>query len=597
MTARQAYGYALVGVVLVSFALGAAGLDADALHHDEVWSLINSGGEPFTGRTLAGVWSQIADNDPYQAPGYPLLFNAWGQLVGWSAFAGRTLSLLMGVLAVAVTARLATDALNPRAGLLAGALLGFSPYFVHFTHEMRAFTMVMLCGAAALWGYWHLTHGTRRTRWAGPVTAVGLAGTLYAHYFALPLPLAIGVYHLLLAPKNCRWWGAVVWAGVAALLFLPAVAIVTRGASLAAADERLQLLAMGPLDTTLTLLRFYGAGFTLVGAALLLLGIFAAVTRRNPATVYPVFVALFASAVLVAMNAEMRIIMAGRERYFATLWAALVLAGTVGLAWVAGRWRVVGVTLATVLVMGNVGATLWGNLLGDIDGANELPWREMGATVTAAHSPDDALAFHAPMFPWSTKVVHDYYKADLPIRAELLASMPRDEIMRAYIADYNRMWLGRDLRFPAEPSWDTFGDILADDFVRCGLRYDAPDLQLELLARSPAYCADGGGVGTFGGITLTGVDLYPDGDSARVQASWTFADGVIPSLYSASYRLLDGDGTVVTRADLGFPQAPVALADVSLAAPVGNYEAVVIVYAWESGDVLDELSLGPVVVE
>ncbi len=596
MTARQAYGYALVAVLLVTFALGATGLNADALHHDEVWSLINSGGTPFPQRSFSGVWSQIAENDPYQAPGYPLLYNAWGRLVGWSAFAGRYLSLLMGLLTVAVTARALTNVINTRAGLLAGALLGFSAYFVHFTHELRAFTMVMLCGSLALWGYWHLTHGTPR-RWAGPVTALGLAGTLYAHYFALPLPLAIGAYHLFLAPKTRRWWRAVLWAGVATLLFLPVVGIVTSGASLAAADERLQLLAMSPPVTTLTLLRFFGNGATWIGGGLLLAGLVTALLDRRPRTLYPVFIALVASAVLIAMNAEMRIIMPGRERYFAVLWVPLALAGTVGLYGIASRWQTVGVVLAGALVVWSAGATLAGGLLDNIDGANELPWREMRATIASEHSPDDVLAFHAPMFPWSTKVVFDYYKDGLPMRGELLESMPRDEIMRDYIADHQRVWLGRDLRYPLEPQWETFAEILSDDFVRCGLRYDAPDLQLELLARSPVTCADGDPVESVGGITLMSADVFPEGDGARIQTAWTFADGVIPSLYSASYRLTDDTGEIVTQSDVGFPQAPVALSDLPLAVSPGEYSAVVIVYAWETGDVLGDVTLGPVVIE
>ena len=594
---RQAYSYALIAVILVTMALGATGLDADALHHDEVWSLINSGGAPFTPRTFAGVWDQIAENDPYQAPGYPLLYNGWGRLVGWSAFAGRALSLLMGVLAVAVTGRAMTDIIDARAGLLAAALVGTSAYFVHFTHEMRAFTMVMLCGALAVWGYWHLTHGKPRW-WAGSVTAIGLAGTLYAHYFAIPLPLAIGAYHLLLAPKNRRWWSAVIWAGVAALMFLPVVGIVTSGASLAAADERLQLLAMEPLETTLTLLRFFGNDSTWVGAGLLVAGIVFAAIGRTPHYRYPVFLALVASAVLITMNANMRIIMPGRERYFATLWVPLVMAGTVGLYGLAARWRVIGVTLATAAVMWGAGVTLAGDLLDHIDGADELPWREMRAVIEAEHSPDDVLAFHAPMFPWSTKVVYDYYKDGLPMRAEILESLPGDEVMRAYLADHQRVWLGLDLRYETEPEWEQFTTILDEEFVRCGLRYDAPDLALELLARSPVYCADGTSAGTLEGIALMGLDTYTEGESARLQGSWVFTpDVLIPSQYSTSYRLLDDEGEIIAQQDIGFAQAPVTLFDVTLDAPPGEYEVVVLVYAWETGGGLGDIPLGEVVIE
>ncbi|MBZ0286104.1 MAG: hypothetical protein K8I30_00710, partial [Anaerolineae bacterium] len=89
----------MIALLLAVMALGARGLGQDALWLDEYWSLAHAGG--LESLSPVEVWGRIAASDPWQTPGYYLLLNLWGGRVGWSAFAGRALSLLAGMLAVA----------------------------------------------------------------------------------------------------------------------------------------------------------------------------------------------------------------------------------------------------------------------------------------------------------------------------------------------------------------------------------------------------------------------------------------------------------------------------------------------------------------
>src|SRR5262245_40462494 len=94
----------VIPLLLLTSWLGARGLNADAIWYDEYWSLYYAGGAHYGPITLGETWTRVAQTDiELNPPGYYLLLNGWGALVGWTEYAGRALSLLVGVLAVAFT--------------------------------------------------------------------------------------------------------------------------------------------------------------------------------------------------------------------------------------------------------------------------------------------------------------------------------------------------------------------------------------------------------------------------------------------------------------------------------------------------------------
>jgi hypothetical protein len=188
----------LVPVILVTFWLGARGLNADPLWGDERLSIYDAGGGPYEPRTLTQIWEGVTARNPWHAPGYFIVLSGWGRLVGWQPPSLRAMSLLFGVLGVACTYRLGRDMVSPRVGLIAAAAVGTSAFFVYYLHELRMYTLFVVLTAFTIWVYWRIVTGKREPHgllWAGLL--VGASGMLYTHYFAsLPL-FAIVLYNVL----------------------------------------------------------------------------------------------------------------------------------------------------------------------------------------------------------------------------------------------------------------------------------------------------------------------------------------------------------------------------------------------------------------
>ncbi|MCI0351715.1 MAG: glycosyltransferase family 39 protein, partial [Acidobacteriales bacterium] len=197
----------MITLLLLAFALGVRMLQADILWFDEAKTVYFNGARHFGPLSLAGVWNNLAENDPWQSPGYYLLLDLWADAVGWSDFAARSLSLFIGMVALAWLYRLGRDMLNSRIGIFAAAVLVGSSLYIHYLHEMRPYALYVLMTCLSIWAYWRILSSKAEPVWRFYVALfIGLAGLAYTHIFALLTAFGIGVYHLLLAPKNRRWF-------------------------------------------------------------------------------------------------------------------------------------------------------------------------------------------------------------------------------------------------------------------------------------------------------------------------------------------------------------------------------------------------------
>src|SRR5688572_23106666 len=88
----------MVAVLLAIAALGMRSINADPLVGDEQRSFEDAGGGRFGPKTLPNVWATIADTNAWHTPGFFMLLNQWGTVVGWSALALRMMALLLGLL-------------------------------------------------------------------------------------------------------------------------------------------------------------------------------------------------------------------------------------------------------------------------------------------------------------------------------------------------------------------------------------------------------------------------------------------------------------------------------------------------------------------
>ncbi|MFQ6058965.1 MAG: glycosyltransferase family 39 protein [Anaerolineae bacterium] len=134
----------LVGILLLAFALRAYKLGDQNIWWDEglaVWAAR----KPFIAMTL---WT-AGDVHP------PLYFWSlwpWVRLVGESEFAVRYLSLIFGLLTVALIYPLGKRLINRRVALLATLLLAVSRFHVWWSQEMRMYVLAGLLGTLSV--YW-----------------------------------------------------------------------------------------------------------------------------------------------------------------------------------------------------------------------------------------------------------------------------------------------------------------------------------------------------------------------------------------------------------------------------------------------------------
>ena len=85
-------------------------------------------------------------------PLYFVLIWAWAHLFGNGDGALRAVSLLAGVALVPIAYLAARDLINPRAGVIAAALVTFNPFLIWYSQEARAYMLLAaLSGASFLW--------------------------------------------------------------------------------------------------------------------------------------------------------------------------------------------------------------------------------------------------------------------------------------------------------------------------------------------------------------------------------------------------------------------------------------------------------------
>jgi hypothetical protein len=585
--------------------LGARGLDADAIWYDEWWSVYYAGGGLYGPASPAQVVQRVYENQfvhENNPPGYYLALAGWSGLVGWTEFGARALSLLAGLLAVALTYRLGCDLATPVVGLIAATVLGTSAFFIYYLHEMRPYAFSLPFILAVVWAYWRVA--TRKGgRWPAVALAVSAAGLLYIHYFAALAVGAVVLYHLLFVPKTRAWWGPTLLLVVAGLVFLPWLgATIEAVARLDSADEPFrQASALSPGQMVERLLFMFSNG----NMALLLIAL--AYTVRGAAR--PIRLVwwwlLVVVAAVIAIN--LRFEMLGELRYLIAAWPALALLVGFGISelskrgvrpvlvlviWAGvGVWSVVNAT-PLMVAFNDPTSNLYSNSVAP-QAYVTLPWRTLRDTLKARVQPGDALAFHRPDYAWAIEGIFEFYLHDVPVRSTIMEVLPgRDQnneyfsSARQYIADARRVWVAVDKTMRPTFRLAEFERALADDYIPCGAVLDLSQLRLDLYARVPEDAPPF----EFGeGIGLRLMELLPThaSDSLNVVLGWDVSSEVPPSTYSVALHVEDEQGQLMAQTDYGLPNSgftcqPSVLPLSDL--PSGTYSLRVVVYNWSTGE-------------
>jgi mannosyltransferase len=228
--ARKAEWLLAVLVLLGAWALYLQRLDAQDIWWDEARNI-----EVAT-RPLAQIAG--APELDIHPPLYFYSLHLWASFLGASAFATRLFSACFGLLAAALTyrlaRRLAPGSAGRVSGLLALILAAFSPFLLAESQETRMYTFTWALLAAGALAVWQAVEArSRRRAWLWWLAfAVLSVASLLAHYAAVLILVPWAVWLLawaLRGPDRLARLGTLAAVGLVALLLcLPALPVALR---------------------------------------------------------------------------------------------------------------------------------------------------------------------------------------------------------------------------------------------------------------------------------------------------------------------------------------------------------------------------------
>mgnify|MGYP001072315637 CR=1 FL=1 len=190
---RRVFIPALLLILLLAAGLRFYRLDAQSFWNDE--------GNAIRAAQRTIPLAIAAARGDIHPPGYYLLLHFWRIPTGDSEFAVRTLSVYMGLLAVALTGRLGRRMLGAGVGGGAAFLAAISPLAVYYSQEARMYSLLGLIAVASTDLLWGLLRRPRPL--TGLLYALVAAAGLYVHY---SFPFILVAHNLLVF----GWWA---WAG------------------------------------------------------------------------------------------------------------------------------------------------------------------------------------------------------------------------------------------------------------------------------------------------------------------------------------------------------------------------------------------------
>ncbi len=597
-------------VLLWVFAFGANGLNAHPIWTDELYSVSNMGGfDPPYSPTQ--IMDSITTYSPDHVPLFFLLGAGWAQLVGWSQFALRLLSVLAGVLMIAWLYRFGADVFNRRTGLMAAALTGTSAYIILYVHNFRMYPLLLMFAVMHSWLYWRLAHDFRTTRLTWCLFVATAVALVYTHIFSLLWFAGLGIYHLLLVAKSRRWLQAVLGWGIGALLFLPYLPVLISGVRLAAEKPEVTSIAAsaGELIPTFLYLLTNGAWVLLV----LFVGMlaFAFWHKRDPAAIKFMLIPLAMMSLIVLLNEAVGLIPISRMRYFLILWIPFMLLFAYGLS-AMPRWA--WVTALCLLLWCVAGYRFYhsDDILGYVGGmakAREYPPLQdyVYHLQGEVRSEDYLLGFGYRNYLNDVlklgNSVADFY-------TELHLNIDGAFIRQGAFGD----WLARDIRdkidgqpyllLAYDPQNTPTGKLekvlnaIQADYVACDVIVDTPNVFVQRYVNSIIGCEreEYAPIAYDNGIQV--VDRFaryvPESEVLQILTGWETADEALLDEYNVSMQILTPDWQNVRQEDRYLYDDILKWNVIELSTaglPAGDYRLMMILYHRDTGEKVEGVDL------
>ncbi|MCS6835442.1 MAG: glycosyltransferase family 39 protein [Anaerolineae bacterium] len=580
----------IVMIAILAFALGVRGLRLDLIFVDEYWSMANSGA--FTDEvTLGTIWERTADVDP----GGMLVLYHW-LLGGWMALAGKTLwaarlySVLWGVVALALTYRLARDLEGRRVGLYAACFLASSAFFLDFFHEVRAYTQFAALTVAAVWAYVRLLRAERWIwSWAS-LLFLALVALHYTHYVALSVVGILGLWHIFHYRPTRLWWSILTLFVLSLLSFAPWVVVTLGLIEFAGFDANRQITSMSSPQIISEWLRALSNEQVVLALGLALLTLRAQTARLA-------WLWIVVGLILIMLvNAALPFVVHSRYTTYMLPAGALLLG--LGLArlplderfkpWALALWLGFGVFCAfTPSYM----TRFFGHVYrAPADGmAQAQPILRQWATQ------DDALIFHIvePDFGPFGLIPVDFYIQGVAHRSaqqfELMnLAWQRDEAtygpaILEGLADAPFVWTLVVPEIPTSNKSDQVQRILNERYVLCDTLVDHPHMVMRFYADA---IRDGLAETDFivpkGRLTARLLQATIRDGQARVVLGWQSEGDVPVGQYAFSVQALNASGGLTAQHDEGLPDSrPLGCSDAVL--PALDVRSQLVVYDWRTG--------------
>ncbi len=580
----------LIPLLLVTFWIGVHYVNVRSIWEDESYSLRDAG---IGVRSLTDIWTGVATRNPWHPPGFFIVLNTWGQVVGATVAPLRLLSLLFGLLTVAFTYRLGYDTVSERVGLYGAVLLGTTVMFAYYNDQIRVYTLLALLTTLTLWLYLRIVRmksEPRRLDWFCLLLVV--AGVLYSHYFGGIILGIIGLYHLIFVPKNRRWWAVIGIFALGGALFLPWVGVLIEALRRFVRPQAYNERAFNDGELITTIATIFSNGTV----ALLIVAIIPALLSRPRGGWRLWFFAGTVLIILLVINALFPVISMSRLRYLLMLWPLFALIVAMGIVWLGQRSRVGQVaSLALLLLWAGVGIANVSNLdltSGLGGGASLFPFQRLIQVQKPQSLVNDLTVSYLPQNTPFTLVVSEYYASQFPTDTVIVTSSThgKPDIDEKKLAKHDRLWVAYvpNLPIDEQASFHKLQSVLST-YTQCRKPVDTPELSITLYAQISVCCdTNDPPVARFGNdlIQLTSTEVLPrQGDRQPLAIGWRLSTNVPPDVYSVTLQVFDQAGNKVGQKDYGLKVQPYlcprADIDVSGLKP-GSYEVHAGVYDWKT---------------
>ena len=585
-------------VLLLAFALGANGLNADVIWDDEFSSVTFMGAfnPPYTpAQVVESIFKHARDHVPL----YYLLGAGWAAQAGWSQFSLRLMSCFFGVLMVAWLYRFAADAVNRRTAVAAAFLMTTNAFIIIYFHELRGYTLLLLLTIIHTWHYWRLASNWHVSRLTWILFVFSAAAMLYTHVIGFIMLIGLGAAHIFMERGSGRSRSIIMGWGVGILVFLPYLPTMLSG-SFTWGETSGQVTAI-ELAEPFWLLLTNGLHILALPLALNLAYMIRRKRHRHPTVSRQLLLALFIGLALEIVSWRFNLLAINRMRYFLLLWFPCMILFAYSVTSLPHSlklsalfiliWCLSGFQFArSEQILGFAGHAAQGKY---------PPLQRFTAFLqgqTGYH--DYLLGFSESLglnenrrrYDWS---IADYYlKAQLGIDGAFLhTSLKRyrlEQDARGILREHPHLLLAHD---PSDvpPNYARTLEIIQKDYIPCALLVDKPDLLIQRYVHSVMGCDhEPAPIAYENGVRVIdrAARYVPLSNLVQLLTWWEVADEGLLDEYNVSMQIITSDWQNARQEDRHLYELPpwdvIELSTADL--PLGDYRLMMILYHRDTGE-------------